>query len=1004
MRLPRLELLEPRLVLSTIAEFPTPTPNSAPTWIASEPNGSLWFTESSTSEIGMISPTSHATQAFATPTKNSDPYGIAVGPDGNLWFTEYDSGKIGMINPASDTVVEFEPPTADSHPKGIAAGPGNTVWFTEYSAAKIGMYNLSTNSFSEFPLAAGAGPKWITEGIDRNMWFTETDGDKIGMITPSGHITEYTASLSAGAAPFDITSGPDGNLWFTEEDVDQIGELNLSTDAITQYPLPTNPANSAPLGITTGPDGNLWFTEQNGNNIGEINPITHGISVAALPTGGAQPYGITTGPDSNLWFLENGANQIGEVTPTLSLSVASEPPAFISPNTPFDMTVDVNFQSGALDAGYSGNVTIALVNPYQASPGGPLMVATLGGTLTAAVRNGVATFTSLTLNQLGSGYQLMAYTGSLTTTLTTPVGVDQPPQITLETPLFMGTGKKKRLVGFELTFSRALDAMRAGNAANYTLTQKGKHKTVPVGLKAVYNAATKTVDMLLSGPTPFVLGGALVVNAQSPGGITDSSGDYLDGNNEALEGTMGRSSSAARGPAFSDERHHAGSLVPGAGGEWVFLLLIFLWTKAVMNRDIFGIANWNRSSRSGKGRAPRDGRSDSHRLQPRLLTLEDRPLFSTIIVDNYNASGTGSLGAAVATANNNSQANTIAFSSFFNTPRTITLDGSVLKLSDTHGTQTITAPAVGATISGGGLSQVLSIEAGVTAAFSGLTITGGSGSGAGLYNLGNATLTNCTITGNAAGYSGAGGGMYNGSTANLTLNDCTISQNTAEFGAGLDNVGTATLTDCTINKNKAAGGGGLVNTIAGLVGLSAAASLTVTDCTISGNSAENGGGVANTLGGSVILNDCTISGNSAKYGGGGLNNYGANSSSPANMTLNDCTISGNSAGSFGGGGLYNGGLHINGTATLTDCTISGNSTSGDGGGLYSGGRQYGGTANLTLANCTVSGNTAAKAAGGLDNIGTATLNDTIVAGNMNPSGARAIFRITVLVPSWAAIT
>ena len=100
----------------------------------------------------------------------------------------------------------------------------------------------------------------------------------------------------------------------------------------------------------------------------------------------------------------------------------------------------------------------------------------------------------------------------------------------------------------------------------------------------------------------------------------------------------------------------------------------------------------------------------------------------------------------------------------FSTPQTITLTGTQLELSDTTGTETITGPAAGVTVSGGGASRVFQVDAGVTASISGLTITGGNaatGNGGGLDNDGGTvTLTNCTVSGNSA-VSDGGGGLYN---------------------------------------------------------------------------------------------------------------------------------------------------------------------------------------------------------------------------------------------------
>ncbi len=140
-----------------------------------------------------------------------------------------------------------------------------------------------------------------------------------------------------------------------------------------------------------------------------------------------------------------------------------------------------------------------------------------------------------------------------------------------------------------------------------------------------------------------------------------------------------------------------------------------------------------------------------------LESLEDRWLLSTFTVTNLLDDGSvGSLRWAVNQVDQTAGANTINFdSSVFNTAKTITLTGTPLELSNTGGAETITGPAAGVTISGGGLSRVFEVDNLVTASLSGLTISGGNASstqygyGGGLFNYGTATLTNCTVSGNS---------------------------------------------------------------------------------------------------------------------------------------------------------------------------------------------------------------------------------------------------------------
>ncbi len=169
--------------------------------------------------------------------------------------------------------------------------------------------------------------------------------------------------------------------------------------------------------------------------------------------------------------------------------------------------------------------------------------------------------------------------------------------------------------------------------------------------------------------------------------------------------------------------------------------------------------------------------------RPDIGAFQSNPL-----VVNTTSDGTGSLPGdldlrqAVNLANVTDGAATITFDpTVFAAPQTIALTGGQLELSDTSGLQTITGPAAGLTIDAGGKSRVFQVDSGVTAALSGLTITGGSisrGFGGGLENFGTVTLADCTVSGNS-GSLGLGGGLGNDGTA--TLIDCTISGNSADL-------------------------------------------------------------------------------------------------------------------------------------------------------------------------------------------------------------------------------
>ena len=169
--------------------------------------------------------------------------------------------------------------------------------------------------------------------------------------------------------------------------------------------------------------------------------------------------------------------------------------------------------------------------------------------------------------------------------------------------------------------------------------------------------------------------------------------------------------------------------------------------------------------------------------------------------------------------------------------------------------------------------------------------------------------------------------VSNGSTCILTALTITGSS------TGVMNAGTLTLNRCIVSNNL---GSGMINNGA----------LTLNQCTLSSNSGFSQGGAIDNNTGTLTLNQCTLSGNSSGYSGGAIHN-----NTGAGLTLKQCTLSANS-GAFFGGAIYN---DSGGTLTIIQSTLTGNSTS-------------------------VSNNPPSSG-GGIENHGTLTLSNTIVASN-----------------------
>lgn len=190
---------------------------------------------------------------------------------------------------------------------------------------------------------------------------------------------------------------------------------------------------------------------------------------------------------------------------------------------------------------------------------------------------------------------------------------------------------------------------------------------------------------------------------------------------------------------------------------------------------------------------------------------------------------------------------------------------------------------------------------------------------------------------------------------NLTINGpganlLTISGNNQSRVFSINDVFAPSLSGMTITGGNASndddGAGG---------GISSTSNLTVSNCHITGNTANFGAGIRN-LTGKLTLLQSAVSNNTAtddSFSGGGLDVSGA-------LTVNNSTISGNMV-TGNGPGNNGGGIWVNGDSTITNTTITNNSAAGtnSSGGFF-------------------------RAAG------TATIRNSIIAGNLNNSTMRDV--------------
>ncbi len=230
------------------------------------------------------------------------------------------------------------------------------------------------------------------------------------------------------------------------------------------------------------------------------------------------------------------------------------------------------------------------------------------------------------------------------------------------------------------------------------------------------------------------------------------------------------------------------------------------------------------------------------------------------------------------------------------------------------------------------------------------TISGNTahGSGGALLNRGTTTAIDATLTGN---YAAAYGGAIESYEGTLTLSDCLIQGNTAQFAGAVETYATATVTGCTVSGNTAIYGAGAFSAYSG------GADLLIVESEISGNSSGAEAGGVFVYGGQAALVNSTVSNNAADGGGGGIYSVGT-------LTLNSVTVANNTT---------------NGTAVGRRLSRSGHASDDNQFGpaaappnIAGGVSAYG---SETVINTIIAGNTGYDCAGTIESLGSALIED-----------------------------
>ena len=236
----------------------------------------------------------------------------------------------------------------------------------------------------------------------------------------------------------------------------------------------------------------------------------------------------------------------------------------------------------------------------------------------------------------------------------------------------------------------------------------------------------------------------------------------------------------------------------------------------------------------------------------------------------------------------------------------------------------------GLTLDGNFKNQFMRINEGYTLELNNITLTNygtieNIDSGA-IYNNGNVTLTNSNIT--SSGSFKNGGAIYNAAKANLTINNSNLIHTDATLGGGIYNKGNATITNSTLSICTADKRGGAIYNDDDAI-------LNITNTNFTANSASdidgeiNGGAIYNKNG-TINITNSTFTKNRAHYING-VSYGGTIYNKDGTIIITGCEFNNNNASE--GGAIYN----DNGEITIHNSNFTNNNATSHGGAIKNNG-------------------------------------------------------------------
>ncbi len=219
----------------------------------------VWVSDTGGDALVLVGPAG-VVRRIDVPTPEAQPFGIASQADGTAWFTELGRDALGHID-LFGRVTEYPSGTREGFVSMIASS-GESLWFTANQANAIGYIRGGDSAVQLFDIPTPhSGPVGIVVGDDGAAWFTEILAGAVGRVDRQGRFTEHPLPWPE-SKPHALCVDPAGGFWVTLWGANELAHHDV--DGTVELVDLAPSGHEEPHGLAVDASGTVWVAMESG--------------------------------------------------------------------------------------------------------------------------------------------------------------------------------------------------------------------------------------------------------------------------------------------------------------------------------------------------------------------------------------------------------------------------------------------------------------------------------------------------------------------------------------------------------------------------------------------------------------------------------------------------------------------------------------------------------------------------------------------------------------------